>query len=97
MGAGATHRTGALLWSGALGGAARDGSLRGRWSGEGEYVHSSFLTVGTRAEGGGGVNPAAVGYLNAHFPGTSYTFRLTLEQRVQRGRTGTFLELGAVF
>lgn len=97
VGAVATHRRGSFLWSAALGGASMDGSLRGRWSGEGEYVRSPFLTVGTRGEGGGGVDPALVGYVNAHLPGTTHTARLTLEQRVQRGRTGTFLELGWVF
>ncbi len=97
VGAVATHRTGDLLWSGAVGGGSLSGSFRGRWSAEGEYVRSPFVTVGTRAEGGAGVEPAFVGVLNTHFPGTGHTFRLTLEQRVQRGRTATFLELGAVF
>lgn len=98
LGVVATHRTGDLLWSGALGGASLEGTLRGRWTAEGEYLPSPFLAVGTRAEGGGGgVKPALVGYLNTHFPGTGHTFRLTLEQRVQEGGTVTLVELGAVF
>ena len=36
-------------------------------------------------------------YVNAHFPGTRYTIRLTIERRLQRGRNATLVELGTVF
>jgi hypothetical protein len=48
-------------------------------------------------QGGDGVEHAIIPYLNAHFPGTRYTIRLTLERRLQRDRNATFLEVGTVF
>lgn len=96
-GAVVTGRRGPWMWTGAAGGASRQGSLRGRWSAEGEYVVDPFATLGVRGEGHAGADPAFVGYGNFHFPGTRYTFRLTVEQRLEAGRGTTLVELGAVF
>jgi hypothetical protein len=92
-----TGRRGSVLWTGAVGGAGLDGSFRGRTSLEGEVIANRFLAFGARVEKLAGTPAAFVPYLNAHFPGTSYTFRLTLEHRERSGSRGTFLELGTVF
>jgi len=92
-----TGSRGAALWTGALGGAGQDGTFRGRASLEGELVANRFLAVGARAETRAGSPSAFIPYLNANFPGTSYTFRVTLEHWARAGATGTFLEVGAVF
>lgn len=91
-----------LHWTGILG-VARSGEVtRGRWSVEGELFPArfrGFLGVGARVEdqGGDATEHAVIPYLNAHFPGTRYTIRLTLERRLQRDRNATFLEIGTVF
>lgn len=91
-----------LYWTGILG-VARSGDVtRGRWSVEGEVFPatlSGFLGLGGRVEdqGGDGVEHAVIPYVNAHFPGTRYTIRLTLERRIQRDRNATLLEIGTVF
>ncbi|MGQ0714779.1 MAG: hypothetical protein ACT4PJ_13770 [Gemmatimonadaceae bacterium] len=84
----------------ALAGAARTGTpVLGRWSVEAEYLPSYYVGIGGRVEdrASDGADVAYIPYLNAHFPGTSYTFRITLERRLQRGRNATFLEVGTVF
>jgi hypothetical protein len=96
-----TGARGPVHWT-AIAGLAREGPVtRGRWSLEGEY-----LPVARAGAGGGGRvedladdgrNPALLLWLNAHFPGTRYTVRLTVEQRIQRARGATFVELGTVF
>ena len=91
-----------LHWTGILGAAKSGDVTRGRWSIEGEVFPAKlrgFLAVGGRVEdqGGDGVEHAVVPYLNAHFPGTRYTLRFTLERRIQRDRDATFLEIGTVF
>jgi hypothetical protein len=89
-------------WTGLLGVAKSGDVTRGRWSLEGEVFPArlrGFLGVGARVEdqGGDGVEHAIIPYLNAHFPATRYTIRLTLERRLQRDRNATFLENGTVF
>ena len=71
----------------------------GRWSLEAEYLPHSYVGVGGRAEdrAGDGARIAVLPYVNAHFPGTRYTFRLTVERRLQRDRNATLIELGTVF
>lgn len=94
-----TGQQGSLYWT-AIAGVARQGvATRGRWSLEAEYLPRSFAGVGGRIEdvAADGREPAILLYLNAHFPGTRYTVRLTLEQRLQRDRGATFVELGTVF
>lgn len=83
-----------------IGGAAREaGTLRARWSAEGEYVPLPFASGGGRVEnlGGDGRAPTFATFVNAHFPGRRYTFRLTVEHRFQPGQNVTFVELGSVF
>jgi hypothetical protein len=95
----AAGNAGTLYWT-AGAGVARAGSVtRGRWSLEGEVFPSRHAGVGARVEdrAGDGLPAALLTYLNAHFPGTRYTLRLTLEQRIQRDRHTTLLELGTVF
>jgi hypothetical protein len=97
-----TGRYSDIYWTGILG-VARSGDVtRGRWSVEGEVFPATlagFLGLGGRVEdqGGDGVEHAVIPYVNAHFPGTRYTIRLTLERRLQRDRNATFLEIGTVF
>jgi expansin (peptidoglycan-binding protein) len=91
-----------LHWTGILGVAKSGDVTRGRWSVEGEVFPaplSGFLGLGGRVEDQGGdtMEHAVIPYLNAHFPGTRYTIRLTLERRLQRDRDATFLEIGTVF
>lgn len=97
-GAVAAGRRDAWMWTGA-GGGVRDltGSIRGRWSGEIERVLTPSAALGVRGEGQAGADPAWVTYGNFHFPGTTWTLRLTLEQRLQAGRGTTLVELGAIF
>ena len=97
-GAVAAGRRDAWMWTGA-GGGVRDlnGSVRGRWSGEIERILAPSATLGVRGEGQAGADPAWIGYGNFHFPGTTWTLRLTLEQRLQAGRGVTLVELGAIF
>ncbi|MGQ0714901.1 MAG: hypothetical protein ACT4PJ_14450 [Gemmatimonadaceae bacterium] len=62
---------------------------------------SPVLLRGRRRTRGGpcrdGADVAYIPYVNAHFPGTRYTLRLTAERRLQRGRNATLLELGTLF
>lgn len=91
---------GPLYWT-AIAGVARSGAApaRGRWSLEAEYLPSGPAGGGVRLEdlAADGRDPAVLLYFNAHAPGTRYTVRLTVEQRIQRGRGATFLEVGTVF
>lgn len=89
----------ALHWT-AIAGTAKSGDLlTGRWSFEAEYLPRSYLGIGGRVEdrAGDGAKLAVLPYVNAHFPGTRYTIRLTVERRLQRGRNATVIELGTVF
>lgn len=74
-------------------------ATRGRWSLEGEYIPRGDVALGARVEdrAGDGAAVALLPYLNLHHPGTRFTVRVTLEQRLQRDRHATFLELGTVF
>ncbi|MGQ0563359.1 MAG: hypothetical protein ACT443_15985 [Gemmatimonadota bacterium] len=83
-----------------IGGAARAGdSALGRWSAEGEFIPRSAFAVGARVEdrASDGARIALLPFVNLHFPGSTYTVRLTIEQRLQRDRNATFIELGTVF
>ena len=95
----ATGNRAQVYWTAIAGFERRDADTHARWSAEGEYVVSPLLAVGTRVENraGDGAPPAVLPYLVAHFPGRRYTFRLSVEQRVQEGGGATFVELGAVF
>jgi hypothetical protein len=95
----ATGNRASLHWT-AIAGAARAGEVtRGQWSLEAEYLPWSFAGVGGRVENraADGARPAFLPYVNAHFPGTRYTFRLTVERRLQRDRNATFVELASIF
>jgi hypothetical protein len=95
----ATGNAGRFYWAGVGGARRTGGSLLGQWSLEGEYVPHYFAGFGTRVEGraGDGVPTAVVPYMNLHFPGTSWTTRLTVEQRLGGGPNRTLVELGAIF
>ena len=88
-----------FYWTGIVGVVKRDQDLRARFSLEGEYVPIPFVGGGGRFEEvlRDGTSPTLVGYLIAHFPGTRYTVRLTLEQRFQAGENATLIQLGTVF
>lgn len=96
----ATGNRGALHWTAIAGAARAPGSraARGRWSLEAEYL-PSWAGGGARIEdiAADGRAAAVILYLNAHAPGTRYTVRLTAEQRIQRGRAATLIEVGTVF
>ena len=95
-----TGSAGPLYWT-AIAGVARSigAPAYGRWSLEGEYLPRGPAGGGVRVEdlAGDGRDPAVLVYFNAHAPGTRYTVRLTVEQRIQRGRGATFVEVGTVF
>jgi hypothetical protein len=95
----ATGHGGWFYWTAAAGAARQAGVTRGRWSLEAEYLRWSAIGGGVRVEdqAADALRPAIVLYLNTHFPGTRYTMRLTVEQRIQAERHATFVELGAVF
>lgn len=94
-----TGRYRSLFWTGITGAAKTGGALHGQWSLETEYLPWYLLGFGGRVENraGDGAATAVLPYVNAHFPGTKYTIRLTVERRFQEGRNGTFVELGTIF
>lgn len=94
-----TGSVSSFYWT-AIAGAAKTGELlAGRWSIEGEYIPHAFSAFGARIEdrAGDGLGTAFLPYVNFSFPATFYTIRLTVERRIQKGRGGTFIELGTVF
>ncbi len=100
-----TGNAGRVYWTG-IAGLARtqakptvEGVLRGRWSLEGEYIPHRLLGLGGRVENRAGdqAEPAFIPYLNAHFPGTRGTVRFTIERRMQKDRSATFVELATIF
>lgn len=95
----ATGRMSSFYWTGVGGADKSGGVLRGRWSLEGEFIPQQFAGLGARVEdrAGDGAELAFLPYLNVNFPATQYTLRLTVERRFQKGRNGTFLELGSIF
>ena len=95
----ATGNRAGVYWTTIAGLERRGDSTHARWSVEGEYVASRVFALGARVENRGrdGAPPAALPYLVAHFPGTRFTVRLTVEHRVQGDRSATFVEMGAVF
>lgn len=79
--------------------AHRDESL-GRWTWDNEWIPSAWFAFGLRVEdrAGDGLDPAVAPYANAHWPGTRYTLRLTVEHRVRKGlSSATAVELATVF
>jgi hypothetical protein len=100
-----TGNYGRVYWTGIVGVARTQASptvepvLRGRWSMEGEFIPHCLLGMGGRVENRAGdkAEPAFIPYLNAHFPGTRGTVRLTVERRFQKDRNGTFIELATIF
>ena len=95
----ATGNQSALHWTAVAGAARTADVLAGRWSLEAEYLPHSYFGVGARAEdrAADAADVAVLPYLNAHFPGTRYTVRLTIERRLQRGNNATLVELGTIF
>jgi hypothetical protein len=92
-----TGMSGPWMWTGALGAVRNRDSVRGRWSIEGEHVLTAHAALGARGEGTEDTPSTWIAYGNFHFPGSRYTFRLTVEQRLRSGRGTTLIELGAVF
>lgn len=94
-----TGRRERFFWTGVAGLERQRGVSRGRWSVEGEFVPRSFVGFGGRIEdrAGDGAPRAFLPYVRAQFPGTSYTFYLSVEQRVQRNANATLVEFGTVF
>lgn len=79
---------------------AHRGESFGRWTWDNEWIPSEWVAFGLRMEdrAGDGLDPAVAPYGNAHWPGTRYTVRLTVEHRMQHGRrASTAVELGTVF
>lgn len=96
----ATAPTGPVHWEAMAGAARIDDSLRGRWSLQAEYFPHRAIGLGGRVEdrAGDGENPALLPYVNLHFPGTRFTFRLTVEHRIRAGRDDvTLIELAPIF
>ena len=94
-----TGSRGVFHWIGMVGALKGGETLRGRWSLEGLYVPHPLVGGGGRVEdvAGDNIPPVFAPYVNAHFPGTRYTFRLTIEHRFQLGRNVTLVEVGTVF
>jgi len=66
---------------------------------EAEYNLVDWGILATRFEHqiGFGKKPAIIPYGVAHFPGTSYTIRLAIEQRIQEGNNQTLVETSVIF
>lgn len=66
---------------------------------ESEYqpVDWGLLAFRIEHQAGSGRDPAYIPYAVVHFPGTTYTFRVTLERRLQRDNGQTFLEASIIF
>lgn len=79
--------------------AASSPRVYGQWSFQGEYIPNRLLAAGARVEdrASDGGEIALIPFLNAHFPGTRYTVRVTIEQRVQENRNTTVVELATIF
>jgi hypothetical protein len=94
-----TGKAGRLFWTGVGGFERLASATRGRWSIEATYAPHYLLALGGRLEdrAGDGAPIALHPYARVHFPGTRYTFYAAVEQRVQRGRGATLVELGTVF
>lgn len=70
-----------------------------RWSAEALFAPNRYAAFGTRIEErtSDGLNAALIPFVNAHFPGTRYTIRLTAEHRIQKHFNGTFVEVATIF
>ena len=94
-----TGGRGSAYWSGIVGLEHAASGTRGRWALEGEYFPTPAMGLGARIENRVGDNqsPGFLPYFSTHFPGTSQTIRLTLEQRFLKGQNTTLVELGWLF
>jgi hypothetical protein len=88
-----------FYWTGIAGVDRQHGVSRGRWSAEGEVAPHRRIALGSRLENraGDGAPAALLPYLRGHLPGTRYTVYLSVEQRIQRARSATLIEVGTVF
>ncbi|HUF68907.1 MAG TPA: hypothetical protein VMM79_09725 [Longimicrobiales bacterium] len=86
-------------WAAALGVDRVAEVSRGRWSAEAEFIPRTSFAVGGRVENraADGAGIAFLPYVNMHYPGSRFTIRLTVEQRFQRDRGATLVELGTIF
>lgn len=66
---------------------------------EAEYVPTHFAAIALRLEHqiGSNRNPAVVSYGAVHFPGSTYTIRLGLEHRVQKGNIQSSVEASLIY
>jgi hypothetical protein len=64
-----------------------------------EYIPSHWFMAAARVEHqvGSGRRPAIVPYAVIHYPGTSYTIRLALEQRIQENNNQFSIETSLIF
>ncbi|MGH7472064.1 MAG: hypothetical protein ACRENP_29290 [Longimicrobiales bacterium] len=94
-----TGNRSSFYWAAALGLDRLLETTRGRWSVEGEYIPRSYFALGTRVENRAfdGARTAVLPFINVHYPGTRFTIRLTVEQRFQRDRGATLVELSTIF
>lgn len=79
---------------------ARRGTSEGRWTWDNEWIPNPWAAFGLRIEDrtGEGLEPVFAPYVSTHWPGTRYTFRLSAEHRIQRGRPAkTAIELATIF
>lgn len=63
------------------------------------WIPKNWLGVGARLDHQTTIrrSPAVLPHINFSFPGTKYTFLITVEQRIQNRNFGTAIEIGAVF
>lgn len=66
---------------------------------ESEYqpVNWGILAFRLEHQTGSGRDPSMVPYAVVHFPGTEYTFRVTMEHRIQKDNEQTFIETSVIF
>ncbi|MGH2568185.1 MAG: hypothetical protein ACRDGA_07590 [Bacteroidota bacterium] len=94
-----TSRLGDFYVTGALGLARVQKSKWTNMMLEAEFIPVRWGGVGVRLDhqAGLGRKVAVIPYGVVHFPGTTYTVRLSIEQRVQEGNHQTLVETGFVF
>lgn len=96
-----TSGVGPLYWTAIAGldSPGADAATLGRLSLETEFVPHRFVALGARAENrsADGAGTAFLPFLLLQAPGTRFTFRVTVEQRLQRDRNATLIEVGTVF
>lgn len=86
-------------WMAMLGAARSGGVGRGRWSLEGEYLPSTRLGFGARLEdqAADGAEAALLPYVTWHLPRKFDRATATFEQRLQKDRNTSLLEIGILF